>query len=176
MEVKGHYYLGRIIKPVGLKGHVMVFLDVDDPGSYNSLDTIFAMVGGNLVPFIIEDLQQRPNNQVQIKFHDIDSPDQADVLLGSPLFLPLEALPELKENQFYYHEIKGFSVIDEEFGEIGAVEKVLDYPMQALLQVFHEKKEVLIPVADEIIIKVDRNKRLIHIRAPEGLIEMYLGQ
>jgi len=176
MEVKGHYYLGKIIKAVGLKGHVLVFLDVDDPTAYSSLDAVFAMVGGNLVPFIIEDFQLRPSSYAQVKFHDIDSADQVEVLTGSALYLPLDVLPKLNENQFYYHEITGFLVIDENFGEIGPVETVLDYPMQALLQVEHSGKEILIPVADEIILKVDRKNRMIHVRAPEGLIEMYIGQ
>jgi len=176
MEVKGHYFLGKIVKSIGLKGHVLVFLDVDEPTAYSSLDAVFAMVGGNLIPFVIEDFQQRPSNHAQVKFHDIDSPDQAEVLLGSALYLPLESLPQLNEKQFYYHEITGFSLIDEDFGIIGPVAKVLDYPMQALIQVNRDGKELLIPVADDIILKVDRAKRIIHIRAPEGLIEMYLGQ
>jgi ribosomal 30S subunit maturation factor RimM len=87
---------------------------------------------------------------------------------------PLSALPRLSEKQFYFHEIAGYTVVDQVQGEIGKVEKVLDYPMQALLQVMKGTKEILIPVADEIILKVDRKNRLLHIHAPEGLIEMYL--
>jgi 16S rRNA processing protein RimM len=174
MEIKGHYYLGKILKSIGIDGTMLIYLDVDDPEQYKNLDAVFAFVGGNLVPFLIVNLQLRPGKQAQVKFQDIDNVEQTEVLVSAGLYLPLAALPVLDENQFYFHEIVGFRVVDLEFGEVGIVEKVLEYPKQALLQVLHGKKEVLIPIADEIITKTDKKNRLIHINAPEGLIEMYL--
>jgi len=174
LELKEHYYLGKILKPISFQGKLLIHLDVDDPGQYSSLDAVFVHVGGNLVPFFIEEIQLQPGKQAQVKFQDIDHVDQTEMLTGAGLYLPLAALPDLDENQFYYHEITGYLVVDHKFGEIGRVEKVLDYPMQALLQVKQGKKEILIPVADEIITAVDKQKQVIRITAPEGLIEMYL--
>lgn len=174
MELNDHYYLGRILKPIGVKGNMLIFLDVDDPDQYKNLDAVFVFVGGNLVPFLIKEIQLRPGKQAQVVFQDITSMDQTDILIGAGLYLPLAALPKLGENQFYFHEITGYKVIDEEFGEIGVVEKVLEYPKQALLQIIFGKKEILIPIADEIIHKVDKENRIIHISTPNGLIELYL--
>lgn len=174
MEIKDHYYLGKIFKPVGVQGDVIIFLDVDDPSQYSDLEAVLVFAGGNLIPFMIQNLQLRPGKQALVRFHDIDNVDQTDVLIGAGLYLPLTALPKLGEHQFYFHEVVGFAVVDENFGALGKVEKVLDYPMQALLQVSYENKEVLIPVADEIITRVDKTNGIIHIKAPEGLIEMYL--
>lgn len=174
MEIESHYFLGKILKPIGLDGHLLVFLDVDDASHYQNLDAVFAFIGGNLIPFLIEEITLRPGKQAQVKFQDIDSVDQTNLLTGTSLYLPIAALPILGENQFYYHEITGFTVIDKNFGEVGKIEKVLDYPLHALLQVKHGDKEILIPVADEIIIKVNKQDRVIHTDAPEGLIEMYL--
>lgn len=174
MEIKGHYYLGKILKAIGVQGTMLIYLDVDNPEQYRNLDTVFVYVGGNLVPFLINELQLRPGKQAHVKFQDINHVDQTSVLIGTALYLPLAALPDLGENQFYFHEITGFLVVDERFGSLGKVEKVLEYPSQALLQVLHGKKEVLIPLVDEIIKKLDKENRIIHIKAPEGLIEMYL--
>ena len=174
MEISGYYYLGKILKPIGIQGELLIYLDVDEPNKYRDLDAAYAYVAGNLVPFIVQEINLRSGKQAAVRFHDIDDIDQTIVLVGAGLYLPLSVLPELTEDQFYYHEIEGFTVIDEKFGVLGEVEKVLDYPMQALLQVMHIDKEILIPVADEIITKVDKDKRIIRIQAPEGLIEMYL--
>lgn len=174
MEIKDHYYLGKLLKPVGIQGRMLLFLDVDDPFSYKNLDAAFVYIGGNLVPFIIDDIRIRKDKQAEVKLQDIDDAEQCEILTGAPVYLPLSVLPQLSEDQFYYHEITGFKVIDKTHGEIGTVENVLDYPLQALLQVMKGRKEILIPVADEIILSVDRNKRTLHIQAPEGLIEMYL--
>ena len=174
MEIKGFYYLGKILKPLGIRGELLIYLDVDDPEKYQKLEAAYVFVGGNLVPFIVLEINLRSAKQAVIRFQDIDDVDQTEVLTGAGLYLPLSALPQLDENQFYYHEIEGFMLIDQEFGALGTVEKVLDFPMQALLQVMHNGKEVLIPIADEIILKVDKENRVIHIQAPEGLIAMYL--
>jgi hypothetical protein len=86
------------------------------------------------------------------------------------------ALLKLKDSgkQFYYHEIVGFTVVDTEKGELGAVSEVLEYPTQAILQIMHGKKEILIPILDHVIQNVDRDKKILTITAPEGLIDMYL--
>jgi len=52
---------------------------------------------------------------------------------------------------------------------------VLEYPNQALFQVFRDGKEILIPIQDEIITAVNREKKQILIDAPEGLIDLYLN-
>ena len=105
---------------------------------------------------------------------DIDDTEQASILLGCDLFLPIEQLPALTGDRFYYHEIKGFQVIDLNFGETGRVEEVLEYPHQAILRVLRGNKEILIPITDDIITRVDRENKILHVNAPEGLIALYL--
>ena len=88
--------------------------------------------------------------------------------------LPVSLLPRLEGNKFYYHEITGFAVIDKNHGNIGLLKSVLDLPRQSLLQIQHGEKEILVPLTDEILLKVDREKKELQIDAPEGLIEIYL--
>ena len=76
--------------------------------------------------------------------------------------------------RFYFHEIIGFTVVDTEKGELGPVTDVLEYPTQAILQVMKGKKEILIPILDQVIQNVDRDNKILTITAPEGLIDMYL--
>ena len=45
------YLLGKITKPFGFKGQVIVFLDVDTPSDYEELDSAFVEVKGTLVPY-----------------------------------------------------------------------------------------------------------------------------
>ena len=96
--------------------------------------------------------------------------------LQKKLYLPLSELPERKGNKFYFHEIIGFTVIDKEFGVIGTISKVLEYPNQAVMQIFHDNKEVLIPISDEIITEVKRKNKEIHVTAPDGLLNIYIGE
>ena len=100
--------------------------------------------------------------------------EEASKLVGTAVYLPLELLPEKDGNDFYSHEVVGFLVVDEEKGELGNVREIIEYPTQSLIQIIKDGKEVLIPIHDDIIKEVNREEKKIYIKAPNGLIDMYL--
>ena len=127
-----------------------------------------------LTPFFVEKVVCS-GDKFFVTIQDIKTVEAASTLTGKEVYLPLEMLPKLTGKQFYYHEIKGFTLVDDEKGELGPISDVIEYPTQAILQVFKDKKEILIPILDEVIQKVDRKAKKLFIKAPEGLIEMYLS-
>ncbi len=171
---KDYFFLGVINKIHGNNGNVTAYLDVDNPQQYTELDMVFLNINGAPIPHFIENINIL-NNKAIIAFEGIDSIEKASTLVKKELFLPLSILPPLSGNKFYYHEVAGFKIIDESFGELGILKEVLDYPNQAVLQVFHNDKEILVPINDDIILKVNRKDKTIHIKAPEGLIDIYLN-
>lgn len=172
MDIKDCFYLGKVTKPWGVKGQMVLFLDVDDPEEYLDLDSAFVEVKGQLVPhfFHIDSLN---GNKAVVTFEEL-SPAEAQSLAGRDLYLPLSVLPKLEGNKFYFHEVTGFKVVDSEKGDIGVLEQVIDYPAQPLFQVMKNGVEILIPVIDEVIDKVDREQKTLFITAPKGLIDLYL--
>lgn len=65
--------------------------------------------------------------------------------------------------------------MDASKGPIGKVTGgVNDSTSQAILLVAQGDKEILIPITDAILTKVDRENKTVHIDAPEGLIDLYL--
>ena len=168
-----YYFLGKIYKPNGYKGKVNVYLDVDDPSEYESLKMVFLEKNGMLIPYFINTIHIL-NNKAVVEFQDIDSIEKAELISNSDLYLPLSELPELTGIQFYFHEVIGFSVLDKTRGGIGDVRKIFEYPSQAVMQVFFQEKEILIPINPHVVLQVDREKKEIQIDAPDGLIELYL--
>ena len=167
------YYLGRITKPFGFKGEMVLFLDVDSQDDYANLELVFVESKSTLVPYFIKSLRFSGNKAIAL-FDDL-SPDEAASLAGHDMYLPLDMLPKLSGNQFYFHEVKGFRVIDDSHGDIGFVESVIEYPAQPLFQIMNGSTEILVPVIDQIITKVDRENRTIYISAPNGLIDLYMS-
>lgn len=148
-------------------------MDVDEPENYIDLESVFVEIDQKLVPFFIEEFSLL-SDKAYVKFEDVDSVDEAENLKGSRLFLPLEALPPLKGKQFYYHEIIGYQVIDQQAGNIGSVKDVFETTAQDLLSVDHKGKEVLIPIDDDLLVKIDRTEKALHVILPEGLLDIYL--
>lgn len=165
------YYLGKITKAHGLKGQVNFYLDVDNPYEYEGLDAVFVEMDSGLMPIFIENLNISAK-KVIATLEDHEHIDDVQYLINKSLYLPQAALPELEEDQFYYHEIVGYKVIDEREGDVGEIEDVLEYPQQALIQMDHNGSEVLFPVKDEIIKKVDKKEKIMYVDLPEGLLEI----
>lgn len=172
MELKDCFYLGKVTKPWGVKGQMVLFLDVDDPTEYSGLDSAFVEVKGKLVPYFFH-IDQLGGNKAVVTFEEITA-EQAATLVGHELYLPLDLLPKLEGNKFYFHEVVRFSVIDDEKGPIGTLEQVIEYPAQPLFQIMKNGVEVLVPVIDEVVKKVDREQKILYISAPKGLIDLYL--
>lgn len=168
-----YYFLGKVINPNGYKGKVNTYLDTDEPGFYNNLKLVYLNISGSLIPYFIHSIKLM-NNKAVIEFLDVDNLEKAEVISQKEMYLPLSELPVLSGNKFYFHEVVGFMVIDKEFGGIGRIKQILDYPNQAVMQVMREEKEILIPISNDVIIKVARDKKEIKVDCPEGLLEIYM--
>ncbi|MEM6516566.1 MAG: ribosome maturation factor RimM [Bacteroidota bacterium] len=174
MKKENCFYLGKIIKKYSYKGELLAKLDTDEPELYENLDSVLVDLRGNLVPFFIEASQFHKSELLRIKFEDVDNESDADALIKCDIYLPLEFLPELEDDKFYFHEIIGFKVEDDLHGDIGIIKSVNDSTAQSLFEIDKNGIEILIPMNDEFITKVDKPNKTIFVKTPEGLIDLYL--
>ena len=168
------FQLGKIVRTFGTKGEVVFQIDAEILSRIKKLESVYLKLNENLVPFFIELIQPRPKGQAMVKFMDVDSTEDASALAGCDIFIPIALMPKQKGTQLFSIEIEGYTVIDANRGETGTVRTVLEMPQQSLLAIDFNGKEILVPIVDEIIKKIDRKTKTIHIEAPEGLIELYL--
>lgn len=173
MKKEDCFLLGHISKLHGTKGEVVFHLDVDSPKEYSQMESVFIELNGELVPFFIEEIQIK-NQKAEVKLEDIDSTEQAEVLTGKELYLPLTNLPPLTGTSFYYHEIIGFNVYDKYYGDIGSIKEIVDLPGQTVAKVEYRNQELLMPVTDPFILEVDRENKILKVDLPEGLVQLYL--
>ena len=174
MQLKDCFYLGKIVKKYSFKGELLVKLDTDEPELFKNLESVFISLRNNLIPFFIESCKLHKTQLLRIKFEEVDTEEDADALMKAELYLPLAILPKLEGNKFYFHEVVGFTMVDENFGEVGIIENVDTTGAQELFVVDKDGAEILIPVNDEFIKMVDRNQKQIIVNTPEGLIDLYL--
>ncbi len=174
MRKEDCFYLGKIVSKFSFKGEVLAKLDTDEPELYENMESVLVSLRNNLIPFFIERCRLHKSALLRIDFEEVKSEDDADKIIGSELYLPLSFLPKLEGNKFYFHEVIGFAVHDAVHGAIGVITGVNDTTSQALFEVEKDGKELLIPVTDEIITKVDKEQKVMHVTTPDGLVELYL--
>jgi 16S rRNA processing protein RimM len=171
------FELGHITKPRSFKGEVIIYLDTDSLEEYLEMESVFVEINEQLVPFFIETIFAYKANSVRVKFEGVDSEQSAKAIVNKKLFLPLELLPELESQDFYHHEVMGFSIQDKQHGDIGIIADIVESSTNPIFKIDHTSgQEILVPVADNFIEKVDKQAKRIFVNCPEGLIELYLNE
>lgn len=175
MDLKDSIYIGQIAKLHGYKGGVSLFLDVTHPEEYIDMESFFIEIDGILTPFFVESFKLKNKGFAAVKFQGIDTEQEAKSLLKKKVFIPETELRELDESNFYDHEVIGFEVEDVVKGEIGKVTAIADLKQNPLLVIEFKDKEILLPIFDGLIVKVDRKLKRLKVKAPDGLIDLYLN-
>jgi len=169
------FYLGKIVRKHSFKGEVVIKLDTDEPELYNNLESVFVEHGKDLIPFFIEKSLLQKGNQLRVRFEMVDTEQDADSIMNAAIYLPLEFLPKLTGNKFYFHEVVGFTAVDVNYGEFGTVTGINDSTAQTLFEIENNGVQVLIPMIDEFIKEIDRKGKRVVLNTPPGLIDMYLS-
>ena len=173
MRKEDCFYLGRIVRKHSFKGEVVLKLDTDEPELYQEMESVFVNIGNNMIPFFIKDSLLQKGNQLRVNFENIQSEADADALLKAGVYLPLSMLPKLTGKKFYFHEIIGFAAEDVAYGAIGTVTGVNDSSAQPLFEIEKEGMQILVPMIDDFIVKIDREQQKILLKTPAGLLDMY---
>ena len=175
MHKEDCFYLGKIVKKHSFKGEVVIKLDTDEPALYRDMESVFVDLGGNLVPFFIKKSSLSRSTMLRVHFEGVNNEEEADFIMKAGIYLPLNLLPKLEGNQFYFHEIIGFQVIDEIHGDVGVLVYINDKAAQPMFEIENGDVEIFIPMIDDFIKKIDRENKQIHVKTPEGLIDLYLN-
>ncbi len=178
MTANDCYELGYILRTHALYGEFSAYLDVDYLEDYEDMTNVFVDIKKQLVSFEVESVRILPNKPktALIKLKGIDTIEQAQTLGKATLYLPLAALPKLQGTDFYYHEVTNFQVIDVNKGELGTIKTIYSMQHSELIAMDYREKEVLIPINNETILSIDREKKQMNVNLPDGLLEVYLEE
>jgi 16S rRNA processing protein RimM len=174
MKKEECFYLGKIVKKYSFKGELLAKLDTDQPQLYENIEALFLDINNRLIPYFVMTSRLHKSNLLRFKLEDVNTESDADELLRKEVYLPLDLLPKLDGKAFYYHEVIGFEIWEKSFGKVGVLKGVNDQSAQALFEIERNGYEILIPIHDEFIINIDRDKKIITVKTPPGLIDLYI--
>lgn len=170
------FFLGTVQKKHGYKGDFIAKFDADDILAYENIEAIFFDFKGNLVPLPLTKCEFLKKDTFLMHIDGYDTEESLSKVLGSELYLPLDLLPKLDGDQFYYHEVIHFNVIDITKGNIGTIKEIRTDTAQDLLYITSSEDnttEIIIPLTDDIFKGLSRNTKEFKIDAPSGLIDLY---
>jgi 16S rRNA processing protein RimM len=161
--------IGVVVKPQGRKGEVLVEPLSDRPRRFESLARVFVPVPGaaGARPIAVTDRWPHKGRMV-LKLEGVDSIDQAERYRGVELRIGEDELEALPAGSYYHYQLMALTVEDEQGKRIGTVKDILETGGEApILVVRGDREEILIPLADAFIKKVDLERKRIVAIKPE---------
>ena len=164
--------VGRIVRPHGLRGDVVVHPETDFVEQrFRQGATFWTRSAGGELQMTVATARIQSGRPV-VGFEGVSSIDQAEGLVGLELRVPEDALQPLDEGTYYLHQLEGCQVVNRSGGNVGAVAKVEGGAGSSRLVIESARGEVLIPLAADICVEIDVAAKRITIDPPEGLLEL----
>jgi 16S rRNA processing protein RimM len=173
-----HLVVGHLNKPHGIKGEFFVWPLTDHPESVFAPGVVFSLGGEkdeepnpDLPPLRVESC--RPFQKgLLVRFGGVDDRNQAELLRGRYLFLPIEEVEPLGEGEVFYHQLLDMTVSTVDGEVIGSVVEVFEMQPADLLEVHGTRGIVMIPFRPEIVVEVDIEAGRLVVDPPEGLLDL----
>lgn len=166
--------IGKFQKTHALKGELNALLDVESDYMTDG-HPLVVDIDGIFVPFYTESVRPKGSESYLVKLRDVDSQEQAQEFVNKSIY-------GLRENLMEYYDdpdmeltadFVGFTMKDSRLGVIGEVKDVDDSTANVLFVIeTPEGKTVYVPVAEEFIIAIDDENRIIETSLPDGLVEL----
>jgi 16S rRNA processing protein RimM len=168
--------VGRVRRPHGVRGELLIDVMTDEPDAvYASGRRVF---GGSVNGDAEEDapvltvVETRPfKDGLLVQFREIPDRTAAERWNGRHLLVPEDELTPLGAGEVYVHELKGMTVELSSGEWVGTVADVFEVPQGLLLDITRERGTVMVPFASDIVTEVDRERRVVRIDPPPGLLD-----
>lgn len=168
------FLIGSTKRPHGLKGELKLYVEEKYVEDLMNAEILMIDIKGRPTPFFIEDI--RFGNNIIAKFEDVNTPEAAMSIANKEISLrESDLIPdderEIEIETMPYEHCIGYTIVNE--GEtIGVIDNIVEYPQQEMAILNYKNKEILVPLNQHFIKKVDDKNKVIEMVLPEGLLDL----
>lgn len=161
--------VGKIINTHGLRGDVKIVTWTDYPEDFEEIDRVYIRRKTGDEVLNITNVKYQKNNII-VKFKEIADINEAEKYKNLVVYADREDLPQLEEGAHYIADLIGLTVVDEDGEVIGELVDVFNTGANDIYDVKRSgKKNLLLPVIDEVVKDIDLENKKITVHVMEGL-------
>jgi 16S rRNA processing protein RimM len=169
-----YFKLGKFIAVHGLKGELLLRHELRKKSSLKGLGTLFIEQSKNsFLPWFIASTKIKNEEEVYVKLDGVDTREAAAALTGKEVWLTEEDFKKYTAKSSPSN-LLGYRIINEE-KSLGEIIEVIEQPHQMLCKIEISQREVLIPLNEDTLKKIDHKDKKVIVRLPEGLLDIYLA-
>lgn len=163
---------GKISKPYGLGGEINIILDPEAGKSIEAYEPLFIDIDGQRIPFFVEYIDIISEDQAILKVEFIESVMEARAVCGCDIYLGPDQARYKGKDLFDLHDVISYRAFDGQKDLLGTISEFIPDKNNPLFIIDYKGKELMVPAAEEIIVRIDHKTRAIHFNLPEGLTEL----
>jgi 16S rRNA processing protein RimM len=164
--------VGRIARPHGIRGQVILNVETDFPEERFQPGIVMFVIRAAAIDRLLLTGVRFQNGRPVVSIDGIDSMTAAQQLAGLELRVPSEQLAPLPAGTYYRHDLVGCGVETVSGKSVGVVAEVEGPLHGSRLVVSAGTDEVLIPFVAEICLEIDTDRKRVVIAPPDGLLEL----
>lgn len=162
--------VGQIVNTFGIKGEVKVMPFTDDITRFDDLEKVYVKTKKEEKLYKIQNVRYH-KNMVLIKFENIETPEQAELLRNAFLEIDREDAVPLEEGTYYIADLIGMEVYSDDGNKLGIVEDIYNTGANDIYVVKNDLgKQILLPGTKEVIKEVNLDTEKITVHLIPGLI------
>jgi len=170
MAYDANILLGRISKVHGFEGAVTVILEKTFIKNIPEMESVFLEIEGKPVPFFIKESDYPGGDILRLIFDGYDTFEKVNEFAGCRVFL---TKGDKKRSGSDVKTFFNYKVCLPDNSLIGTIRELFENPGQWLLEIKTPAgKELLIPFHEDLIVSIDKRKKIIIMNLPEGLTDL----
>ena len=166
-----HVKIGTVVSKHGYKGSIKVSLLLSNIKAFQDIDFIFLDIDRCLIPFKVDKINSSSDNSIILKLQELNSDEDASEVILKNVYLDKKNSKFIDEESFFYNELLNF-VVFKDSKKIGKIVNINDKLPQPVFEILINDKKFMVPIHDDFIEKIDKEKKSIYIVIPDGLIEI----
>ncbi|MGF7231281.1 ribosome maturation factor RimM [Arachidicoccus sp.] len=168
-----YIHIGKIVATHGTNGEIVVQHALSKKVIFKDIEVIFIEEAkGVYIPYFIEKATAKNKDELFLMCEGVHSKESAHRFIKRNVWLRHEDFEKIADAASPIALI-GYMVFNDA-EPLAKVEEVIEQPHQVLLRILYQEKEVLVPLHEKTLNKIDRKKQEVHVSLPDGLLEIYL--
>jgi 16S rRNA processing protein RimM len=167
-----YFKIGKLAATFGVSGQMVLQHSLGKKTSLKGLETIFIEDSENsFLPYFITSSKIKSDKEIFISIEGVESKEEATPFIRKEVWLAENDFKKFAATSAPISFL-GFMIIDGK-EELGEVLEVIEQPHQVLCRIMIGGKEVLIPVHENSLEKIDKKNRRLYVNLPDGLLDIY---
>jgi 16S rRNA processing protein RimM len=168
-----YFKIGKLVGAFGLKGELILKHHLGKKTALKGMQALFIEERKeSFIPWFVQQTRPKSSDELYVQFTDVTTREAALKLAQKEVWVTEADFKKFSAKSSPIN-LLGYTIV-EDGKTLGTILEVMEQPHQLLCRIQINDKEVLIPLHEDTLLKIDKKARQVNVQLPEGLLEIYL--